>query len=92
MDEALDHIERYSSNHTEAIVTNDYRRSQRFLSEVDSSVVLINDSTRFNDGNQLGLGAEIGINTSKLHAFGPMGLEELTTTRFIVYGQGQIRE
>ncbi|MBW2216974.1 MAG: glutamate-5-semialdehyde dehydrogenase [Deltaproteobacteria bacterium] len=92
MDEALDHIERYSSNHTEAIVTNDYRRSQRFLSEVDSSVVLINASTRFNDGNQLGLGAEIGINTSKLHAFGPMGLEELTTTKFIVYGQGQIRE
>jgi glutamate-5-semialdehyde dehydrogenase len=92
MDEALDHIEKYSSNHTEAIVTKDYDRSQRFLAEVDSSVVLINASTRFNDGNQLGLGAEIGINTSKLHAFGPMGLEELTTTKFIVYGQGQIRE
>lgn len=91
MDEALDHIERYGSNHTEAIITNDYNRSQRFLTEVDSSVVLINASTRFNDGNQLGLGAEIGINTSKLHAFGPMGLEELTTTKFIVYGQGQIR-
>ncbi|MBL7225457.1 MAG: glutamate-5-semialdehyde dehydrogenase [Desulfobacteraceae bacterium] len=91
MDEALDHIEKYGSNHTEAIITNDYNRSQRFLTDVDSSVVLINASTRFNDGNQLGLGAEIGINTSKLHAFGPMGLEELTTTKFIVYGQGQTR-
>ena len=91
MDEALDHIEKYASNHTEAIVTNDYNRSQRFMAEVDSSVVLVNASTRFNDGNQLGLGAEIGINTSKLHAFGPMGLEELTTTKFIVYGQGQTR-
>jgi glutamate-5-semialdehyde dehydrogenase len=91
MDEAMDHIERYGSDHTEAIVTRDYARAQRFLSEVDASVVLVNASTRFNDGNQLGLGAEIGINTSKLHAFGPMGLEELTTTKFIVYGQGQIR-
>jgi len=91
MEEALDHISRYSSNHTEAIITNDYHRSQRFLAEVDSSVVLVNASTRFNDGNQLGLGAEIGINTSKLHAFGPMGLEALTTTKFIVYGDGQIR-
>ena len=92
MDEALDHIETYGSQHTEAIVTNDYERSQRFLTQVDSSVVLVNASTRFNDGNQLGLGAEIGINTSKLHAFGPMGLEELTTTKFVVYGQGQIRD
>ena len=92
MDEALDHIETYGSQHTEAIVTNDYERSQRFLAQVDSSVVLVNASTRFNDGNQLGLGAEIGINTSKLHAFGPMGLEELTTTKFVVYGQGQIRD
>lgn len=92
MEEALDHIEKYGSNHTETIITNDYKRSQQFLAEVDSSAVLINASTRFNDGNQLGLGAEIGINTSKLHAFGPMGLEELTTTKFIVYGQGQIRE
>jgi glutamate-5-semialdehyde dehydrogenase len=91
MDEALEHIDRYSSNHTEAIVTRDYRRAQRFLEEVDSSVVLINASTRFNDGNQLGLGAEIGINTSKLHAFGPMGLDELTTQKFIVYGDGQTR-
>ena len=92
MDEALDHIEAYGSQHTEAIITNDYDRSQRFLAQVDSSVVLVNASTRFNDGNQLGLGAEIGINTSKLHAFGPMGLDELTTTKFVVYGQGQTRK
>ncbi len=91
MQEALDHIERYGSNHTEAIITRDYQNARSFLAAVDSSVVLVNASTRFNDGNQLGLGAEIGINTSKLHAFGPMGLEELTTTKFIVYGQGQIR-
>jgi len=88
---AMDHIEQYSSKHTEAIVTRDYDRAERFLTEVDSSVVLVNASTRFNDGNQLGLGAEIGISTSKLHAFGPMGLEELTTTKFVVYGQGQVR-
>lgn len=91
MDEALDHIEQYSSHHTEAIVTNDYERFQKFLERVDSSVVLVNASTRFNDGFELGLGAEIGINTSKLHAFGPMGLEELTTTKFIVLGSGQVR-
>ncbi|MHB9074155.1 MAG: glutamate-5-semialdehyde dehydrogenase [Desulfobaccales bacterium] len=91
LDAALAHIARYGSNHTEAIITRDYARSQRFLKEVDSSVVLVNASTRFNDGGELGLGAEIGINTSKLHAFGPMGLEELTTTKFIVYGDGQIR-
>ena len=91
MDEALDHIDRHGSNHTETIITSDYGRAQRFLSEVDSSVVLVNASTRFNDGNQLGLGAEIGISTSKLHAFGPMGLEELTTKKFIVYGSGQVR-
>jgi glutamate-5-semialdehyde dehydrogenase len=91
MEEALEHIETYGSRHTEAIVTRDYDRSQRFLMEVDSSVVLVNASTRFNDGQQLGLGAEIGISTSKLHAFGPMGLEELTTTKFIVYGHGQVR-
>jgi glutamate-5-semialdehyde dehydrogenase len=91
LDAALAHIARYSSNHTEAIITRDYARAQKFLQEVDSSVVLVNASTRFNDGGELGLGAEIGINTSKLHAFGPMGLEELTTTKFIVYGNGQIR-
>ena len=91
MDEALDHIDQHGSNHTETIITSDYDRAQRFLAEVDSSVVLVNASTRFNDGNQLGLGAEIGISTSKLHAFGPMGLEELTTKKFIVYGSGQVR-
>jgi len=91
MDEALVHIEKYGSNHTEAIVTRDYNRARRFIAEVDSSAVIVNASTRFNDGNQLGLGAEIGINTSKLHAFGPMGLEELTTTKFVVFGNGQLR-
>ena len=92
MDEALAHIAAYSSNHSEAIVTRDYERAQRFVREADSSVVLVNASTRFNDGGQLGLGAEIGISTSKLHAFGPMGLEELTTTKFVVHGNGQVRE
>ena len=91
LDAALTHIARYGSSHTEAIITRDYDRAQRFLKEVDSSVVLVNASTRFNDGGELGLGAEIGISTSKLHAFGPMGLEELTTTKFIVYGNGQVR-
>jgi glutamate-5-semialdehyde dehydrogenase len=88
---AVRHIETYGSQHTEAIITSDYRRAHQFLQLVDSSVVLVNASTRFNDGYQLGLGAEIGISTSKLHAFGPMGVEELTTTKFVVYGNGQIR-
>ncbi len=92
IDQAIAHIASYSSDHTEAIVTNDYERARRFVREVDSSVVLVNASTRFNDGGQLGLGAEIGISTSKLHAFGPMGLEELTTTKFVVFGDGQVRE
>jgi glutamate-5-semialdehyde dehydrogenase len=91
MDEAMDYIAHYGSNHTEAIITRDYARARRFLSEVDASLVLVNASTRFNDGGQLGLGAEIGISTSKLHAYGPMGLEELTTTKFIAFGDGQIR-
>ncbi|MEW5725227.1 MAG: glutamate-5-semialdehyde dehydrogenase [Thermodesulfobacteriota bacterium] len=91
MDEALDHIARYGSNHTEAIVTTNFDRARRFLAEADSSLVLVNASTRFNDGGELGLGAEIGISTSKLHAFGPMGLTELTTTKFIAFGTGQIR-
>jgi glutamate-5-semialdehyde dehydrogenase len=91
MDEAMDYIARYGSNHTDAIVTRDYARARRFLSEVDASLVIVNASTRFNDGGQLGLGAEIGISTSKLHAYGPMGLEELTTTKFIAFGDGQIR-
>jgi glutamate-5-semialdehyde dehydrogenase len=90
-DAALDHIAQYGSNHTEAIVTRDYGRAQRFLREVDASCVLVNASTRFNDGGELGLGAEMGISTSKLHAYGPMGLEHLTTLKWIVYGEGQIR-
>lgn len=91
LDEALEHIARYGSDHTETIVTNDYRRANRFVMEVPSSAVMVNASTRFNDGGQLGLGAEIGISTSRLHAFGPMGLEELTTTKFVVYGDGHVR-
>ncbi|MBU2026843.1 MAG: glutamate-5-semialdehyde dehydrogenase [Proteobacteria bacterium] len=91
LDEAIAHIGQYGSLHTEAIVTESYERAQRFLAEVNSSVVLVNASTRFNDGFELGLGAEIGISTTKLHAFGPMGLEELTTTKFIIYGNGQVR-
>ncbi|MBI4209201.1 MAG: glutamate-5-semialdehyde dehydrogenase [Deltaproteobacteria bacterium] len=92
LDEAIDHIRTYGSMHTESIVTQSYEKAQRFLREVNSSTVLVNASTRFSDGFQLGLGAEIGISTSKIHAFGPMGLEELTTQKFIVYGNGQIRE
>jgi glutamate-5-semialdehyde dehydrogenase len=92
MDAAMAHIAAYGSSHTDAIVTRDYERARRFVREVDSSVVLVNASTRFNDGGQLGLGAEIGISTTKLHAFGPMGLEELTTTKFVVFGDGQVRE
>ena len=92
IEEAIEHVARYGSLHTEAILTSDYQNAQRFLREVHSSCVLVNASTRFNDGFELGLGAEIGISTSKLHAFGPMGLEELTTTKFIVYGEGQVRE
>jgi glutamate-5-semialdehyde dehydrogenase len=92
MDAAIAHIERYGSQHTESIVTANYAKAREFLDRVDSSVVLVNASTRFNDGGELGLGAEMGISTSKIHAFGPMGLEELTTTKFIVFGDGQIRE
>jgi len=91
MEQAISHISEYGSKHTESIVTRDYKRAKRFVRETDSSVVLVNASTRFNDGSELGLGAEIGISTSKLHAFGPMGVEELTTTKFVVFGDGQIR-
>ncbi len=91
MDQAVDHIATYGSQHTEAIVTRDFEKAHRFVQEVQSSLVLVNASTRFNDGFQLGLGAEIGISTSRLHAFGPMGIEELTTTKFIAYGNGQLR-
>ncbi len=91
IDEAIDHIQTYGSMHTDAIVTEDPENSEKFIKEVDSSAVMVNTSTRFNDGFQLGLGAEIGISTSKLHAFGPMGLEELTTSKFVVRGNGQVR-
>ena len=91
MEEAIAHIRRYGSLHTEAILTKDHARAMRFLRDVDSSLVLVNASTRFNDGFQLGLGAEIGISTTKIHAFGPMGLSELTTTKFIAFGDGQVR-
>ncbi|WDP92027.1 MAG: glutamate-5-semialdehyde dehydrogenase [Desulfobacter sp.] len=91
MDDAMAHIARYGSNHTEAIITTDYHRSRRFVREVDASLVIVNASTRFNDGGELGLGAEIGISTSKLHAYGPMGIKELTTTKFVAWGDGQVR-
>ena len=91
IDEAIDHIQTYGSMHTDAIVTEDAESSEKFVQEVDSSAVMVNTSTRFNDGFELGLGAEIGISTSKLHAFGPMGLEELTTSKFVVRGNGQVR-
>jgi glutamate-5-semialdehyde dehydrogenase len=91
LDAALEHIARYGSNHTEAICTDSHRHAQRWLREVDASCVLVNASTRFNDGGELGLGAEIGISTSKLHAYGPMGLASLTTEKWVVLGDGQIR-
>jgi glutamate-5-semialdehyde dehydrogenase len=91
-DEAINHINEYTSDHTEVIVSQDNSRSQQFIRQINSSVVMVNASSRFSDGNQLGLGSEIGISTSKLHAFGPMGLEALTTEKFIVLGDGQIRE
>lgn len=92
MAEAVAHIRRYNSNHTDVIVTESYSHAEEFVRIVDASMVGVNASTRFNDGHQLGLGAEIGISTSKLHAYGPMGLEELTTTKFVVLGAGQIRD
>jgi glutamate-5-semialdehyde dehydrogenase len=91
LDAAMDHIDQYGSQHTEVIVTADYGNAQRFIKEVDASAVMVNASTRFSDGGQFGLGAEIGISTTKLHAYGPMGLKELTARKFIVYGDGQIR-
>jgi len=92
IDEALDHIAKHGSLHTESILTNDERNAERFLREVTASAVMVNASTRFNDGGELGLGAEIGISTTKMHAFGPMGLEELTTQKYVIRGEGQIRQ
>jgi glutamate-5-semialdehyde dehydrogenase len=91
LEAAITHIAAHGSDHTETIVTRDYGRAQAFLRRVNSSVVMVNASTRFSDGGELGLGAEIGISTTKLHAYGPMGLEGLTTTKYIIYGDGQIR-
>ncbi len=91
LDAAIEHIDTHGSRHTEAIVTDDYAKARRFVEWVDSSCVLVNASTRFADGGELGLGAEIGISTTRLHAYGPMGIEELTTTKFVVFGTGQVR-
>ena len=92
LDAAVEHIRRYGSNHTEVIVTRDYGSSQEFLRRIGSSTVGVNCSTAFADGFRLGLGAEIGISTSKIHAYGPMGLEGLTTLKFVLRGDGQLRE
>jgi glutamate-5-semialdehyde dehydrogenase len=92
IDEAIAHIERHGSGHSEAIVTDNYFAAQRFLDEVDAAAVYVNASTRFTDGFEFGFGAEIGISTQKLHARGPMGLKELTTIKYVVYGNGQVRE
>lgn len=92
LDEAMAHVRRHGSLHTEAIVTEDYSRARRWVREVDASMVVVNASTRFNDGFQLGLGAELGISTTKLHAYGPMGLEELCTRKWVAFGEGQVRE
>jgi glutamate-5-semialdehyde dehydrogenase len=92
LEAAIAHIRSYGSNHTEVIVTNDYASSQDFVRRVDSSTVGVNCSTAFADGYRLGLGAEIGISTSKLHAYGPMGLEGLTAQKFVLFGDGQLRE
>ena len=91
LDEAIDHIARYSTSHSEAIITRDYAASQRFLNEIDSAAVYVNASTRFTDGGEFGLGAEIGISTQKMHTRGPMGLRELTSNKYVIYGDGQIR-
>lgn len=92
IDEAISHINRYNTKHSDAIITNDYASAMRFHNEIDAAAVYINASTRFTDGNEFGFGAEIGISTQKLHARGPMGLKALTTTKFIIFGNGQIRK
>ena len=92
IDDAIDHITKYSTGHSECIVSENYTNTQRFLQEIDSAAVYVNASTRFTDGNEFGFGAEIGISTQKLHARGPMGLKELTTTKYLIYGNGQIRK
>lgn len=91
VDEAISHINKYGTGHSEAIITESYKNSQKFLQRVDAAAVYVNASTRFTDGSEFGFGAEIGISTQKLHARGPMGLKELTTIKYIIYGNGQIR-
>ena len=91
LDEAIRHINRYNTGHSEAIITGDYANAQEFLNRIDAAAVYVNASTRFTDGEQFGFGAEIGISTQKLHARGPMGLEALTTAKYIIYGDGQVR-
>ena len=92
LDEVIKHIAKYGTKHSECIVTENYSNAQRFLNEVDAAAVYVNASTRFTDGGQFGFGAEIGISTQKLHARGPMGLKELTTTKYVITGNGQVRE
>ena len=92
IEDAIGHINKNSTKHSESIITENYQNAQKFLNEIDSSCVYVNASTRFTDGGQFGFGAEIGISTQKLHARGPMGLKELTTTKYVIYGDGQIRE
>ena len=91
LDEAIRHINRYNTGHSEAIITQDYNHAQEFLNRIDAAAVYVNASTRFTDGGEFGFGAEIGISTQKLHARGPMGLKALTTTKYIIYGNGQVR-
>ena len=91
LEEAIEHINQYSSRHTDAIVTDRMDMAQKFVREIDSSAVIVNASTRFNDGGQLGMGAEIGISTDKFHARGPCGLKELTTYKFVIQGNGHVR-
>ena len=91
IDQAIDHINKYNTGHSEAIITQDYNHARKFLNEIDAACVYVNASTRFTDGFEFGFGAEIGISTQKLHARGPMGLEALTSTKYIIYGNGQIR-
>ena len=91
LDEAIAHINQYNTGHSEAIITSDYHAAQKFLNEIDAAAVYVNASTRFTDGAEFGFGAEIGISTQKLHARGPMGLKALTATKYIIYGNGQVR-
>jgi glutamate-5-semialdehyde dehydrogenase len=92
VEEAISHIQKYGTRHSEAIVTSNYNKGQKFIQEVDAAAVYVNASTRFTDGFEYGFGAEIGISTQKLHARGPMGLKELTTIKYVILGNGQIRE